>query len=161
MSFQLTIQNNVYTAVVQDAQMIALWEANYQSLPCERNRLPRLDTYLPPNLKFPQMVMLLTSKEGGDDFTEDGKLYIDVWNARTPGENESFSYAVRDRLHKILNKKIMADAAGNSCRFYYSDKYKKPVLVDGNLVESEISCFTIVFKLRIVDASLNDAAIYE
>jgi len=153
MSFQLAIQEAIYSRVTNDPTMISLWQAY-------RGQNPRIDVYMPPNMQFPYICFALKSKTGGDDFTENGQLIMDVWNARKPSETEAFSYAVRERLDHLFNKKIMRQGH-SSCRFYFCDKYKKPVLVDGNISESEISCYTIIFDLRVIDANKVNAILNE
>lgn len=116
----------------------------------------RADTKVPPNLQFPYIVFGLKrrkSANNGDNFVQNGKLYIDLWTRRKPNQDESFAYEVCERIGQLFNKTMFVDQQdpSMSCRMWYCDDYETPVLIDGNLVEPELRRDTVEFDCRIID----------
>ena len=154
MSFRYNLQTAIYNTITQDVTLLGLSPAAEV----------RADVKVPPNLQFPYIVFGVKrrkSANNGDNFTLNGKLYIDLWTRREPTEDESFAYEVCERLMKLFNKKTYTDPndASASCRFFYCDDYETPVLIDGNLVEPELRRDTVEFDCRIIDPALVDAII--
>lgn len=156
MSFRLALQNAVVNRLTQDTRLLALWPDDEI----------RADVKPPPNLAFPYIVFGLRrrkSAKNGDDFTRNGKFYIDLWTRRTPTTDESFAYNACERIAQLFNLKTFVDPnnASASCRMWYCDDYETPVLIDGNLVESELRRDTVEFDCRIIDPEDVLAAIEE
>lgn len=156
MSFRLYLQNAIYARITEDTRMISLWPDDEI----------RADTDVPPNLQFPYIVFGLKKKRSaanGDDFTANGKLYIDLWMRRPPTEDNTLAYAISDRIAKLFNKKMFtwSDNPSYSARFWYVDDFETPVTVDGNVIEPELKRYTVEFDARIIDPSWVDAIINE